>query len=286
MKIIDILKNTDGGISFEFFPPKTEKGMENLRLAAQELQTLSPLYCSVTYGAGGTTREGTKNTIGLLNGIFGIPMMAHLTCIGASKENIASLLDEYAAAGHRNILALRGDLPEGMDVSMLSKDFRHAGDLVAFAKARGDFSVAVAVCPEGHPESPDLATDVARCAEKFSAGADFGVTQMFFDNDCFYRYVDLLRKRGVKNAVLPGILPIVDFPKACQFAALNKTTIPARVAARFEKASADLSETRKIGIEFATEQCRDLISHGYSHLHVFALNRADTVVDLVKGIRS
>lgn len=284
MKIKDILQQRDHGVSFEFFPPKTEKGMENLLDAAVNLKQFDPMYFSVTYGAGGTSQERTKETVDLLRGRTGVEVMPHLTCVGASKHALTVQLDTYFREGCDNILALRGDLPESMDDRHLSDDFTFAKDLVVFLRRKYDLSVGVALCPEGHMASKTLIEDVGHMAEKIKAGADFVITQMFFDNSYLYDYVEKLRCLDIELPVIPGIIPVTDLDKIQKFAELSGATIPDHILVSLNAVADDPQKVRMLGINYAIEQCQDLIDNGFRFLHFFALNRAEDASDIIKEL--
>lgn len=285
MKIRDVLNSNPHGVSFEFFPPKTEKGMDKLALVSAELAKFNPLYVSVTYGACGSSQDSTKQAVKIVQDKTNLPIMPHLTCIGASEAALKELLDEYVEAGYENIFALRGDVPADMSHADLSDDFKYAVDLIAYIKKNYNFSIGAALNPEGHPESPSIDIDVERAAAKINAGADFAITQMFFDNDFLYKYVDRLNKHSIDIPIIPGILPITDIDKVRRFADLNKTTIPTAIASKMESVADKPEEMRKIGIEFAIKQCQGLVDNGFKYLHFFALNRSEDVSEIVNALR-
>jgi len=229
MKLSEILSGADKPlISCEFFPPKTDKGEENLWNCLNELRSINPAYISVTYGAGGTTQDRTKGIVTRIKDETGLSPVAHLTCVGASKEQLAELLADYRAAGIENILALRGDAPEGMaHFEATAGGFSHATDLIAFLREQGDFSIACATYPEGHPESKGgVADDIRYLKIKQDNGADAAVTQYFFDNDTFFRFRDDCRAAGITLPIIPGIMPIGNFDQIVRFSAMCGAGIP------------------------------------------------------------
>ncbi len=211
MKLSDILASADKPlISCEFFPPKTDKGEENLWRCLNELKEINPAYISVTYGAGGSTQNRTRDIVTRIKDETGLSPVAHLTCVGASKNELAELLADYRAAGIENILALRGDAPEGMDrFEAVAGGFSHATDLISFLREQGDFSIACATYPEGHPESKGgVADDIRYLKMKQDNGADAAITQYFFDNDAFFHFHDACDAAGITLPIIPGIMPI------------------------------------------------------------------------------
>lgn len=286
MLIRDILKEKNKGISFEFFPPKTEEGKGAFMATVKELMIYDPLYVSVTYGAGGTTQERTYRTLKWLRDeASGLTVMPHLTCIGATEKTIDELLRNYISIGVDNILALRGDPPKGVPDFDLSKgDFKYASDLVRFIRRYNFFSIAVAVYPEGHQESPDLDMDMEYTLKKINEGADFAITQMFFDNNFFFDFMERATKKGIMLPIIPGIMPIGDIKKIIEFARFCKATIPDWIIRRMEPFQDNPEEMKKIGIEIAVKQCIELQDNGVKFFHFYTLNRSDIVVPILKSL--
>ena len=285
MLIRDILKERDSGISFEFFPPKSEEGKASFMAVIRELRAFNPLYVSVTYGAGGTTQDRTYRTLRWLREETDLTVMSHLTCIGATRKAMDDLLRRYISLGVDNILALRGDPPKGVpDFDPLKGEFRYASDLVRFIKRYESFSIAVAVYPEGHQESPSLDKDMEYTKKKIDEGADFAITQMFFDNKYFYQFMERAERVGIKIPIIPGIMPIGDIRKIMEFASFCKATIPDSIIKRMEPYQDDQEEMKKIGIEIAIKQCMDLRENGVRFLHFYTLNRSDIVGSVIKAI--
>lgn len=285
MFIRDILKERDEGVSFEFFPPKTEEGRDDFLRVVKELSAFDPLYVSVTYGAGGTTQDRTYRTLKWLREETDLTLMSHLTCIGATKEAMDDLLRRYISIGIDNILALRGDPPKGVpDFNPLKGEFRYASDLVRFIRGYGCFSIGVAVYPEGHQESPSLDKDIEYMKKKIDEGADFGITQMFFDNRFFYEFMERVERAGISIPIIPGIMPIGDIRKIKEFASFCKATIPDSIMKRIEPFQDNPEEMKKIGIEIAIKQCIELRDNGVRYLHFYTLNRPDMVSSIIKAI--
>ncbi len=287
MKIGDILKSKDKGISFEFFPPRTDEGRRQLLEVVKTIGKYSPMYVSVTYGAGGSTQDRTKKTLYMLREETDLNLMSHLTCIGATRQAMDTLLREYIEHGIDNILALRGDPPEDMEGFDFTKgDFHYARDLVRFIKGYECFGIAVAVYPEGHQEASSLEADLEYTKMKIDEGADFAITQMFFDNRYFYDFLDRAEQKGITIPILPGIMPITDFAKIKKFASFCRSTIPKEIEEKMSSLSDSPEDMKKAGIEIAIKQCEDLLKSGVRYLHFYTLNKADTVntiIDALKG---
>ncbi len=288
MKIIEKLKQTEIGISFEFFPPKTQDAEISLFNTIEDLKHINPTFVSVTYGAGGSTREKTRDIVKKLNEETNLTVMAHLTCVGHYKEEIKNILDDYKNIGIENILALRGDIPLNFERSKIPLDAcKYASELVSLIRENYDdyFCIAVASYPEGHPESPNLERDLINFKKKVEAGADFSITQMFFDNRYFYEFIDRCEKANINIPIIPGIMPITNFNQIRKFALLCGATIPEDVVKMFEKYADNLEETKKIGIEFAIKQCEDLIKHNVKGLHFYTLNKPDATLKIYESIK-
>jgi methylenetetrahydrofolate reductase (NADPH) len=287
-KIADLLA-AGRTLSFEFFPPKTDEAERQLEKTIHELAPLRPSFVSVTYGAGGSTRDRTRDIVVQVNRTQPFPAMAHLTCSGHTRDQVTRLLDEYADAGVRNILALAGDPPA--DGSDPGGDFTYATELVELVREHpGDFSVGVAAHPELHPRSEgDRAGDRRHLAAKLAA-ADFGITQFFFEADDYLRMIDELAVLGSSTPVLPGIMPpgASSLAGLKRMAGMNGSVIPAALLDRLEAAADDAGALRDIGVEVATDLSRRLLDAGAPGLHLYALNRSASVLRIVDnlGIRS
>jgi len=281
MKLSDILASADKPlISCEFFPPKTDKGEENLWNCLNELRSIEPAYISVTYGAGGTTQDRTKGIVTRIKDETGLSPVAHLTCVGASKNELAELLADYQAAGIENILALRGDAPEGMDhFEAVAGGFSHATDLIAFLRTQGDFSIACATYPEGHPESRGgVADDIRYLKIKQDNGADAAVTQYFFDNDTFLRFRDATEKAGITIPIIPGIMPIGNFAQIVRFSSMCGASIPVWLHEQMASVQDDLDAVKALGIELAVKQCRELLQADVPGIHFYTLNKSEATI--------
>jgi len=288
MKLADILANAaEPLISCEFFPPKTDKGEANLWRCLHELEAIQPAYISVTYGAGGSTRDRTRRIVCRIKDETGLSPVAHLTCVGANRDDLAALLDEYRQAGIENILALRGDPPEGMDhFEATAGGFEHATDLIAFIRGRNGFSIGCATYPEGHPESKGGAADDIRYLKmKQDNGADAAVTQYFFNNDAFFRFLDMARAAGVTIPIIPGIMPITNFEQIVRFSAMCGAIIPDWLHEKVTPVQDDPDAVKKLGIELATEQCRELLDAGAPGLHFYTLNKSAATIAISRNLQ-
>jgi methylenetetrahydrofolate reductase (NADPH) len=263
--------------SFEFFPPKSEKMAESLWSTVERLEPLAPSFVSVTYGAGGSTRERTHKTVERILKETSMCPAAHLTCVGAPKQEVDSIIQDYWDMGVRHLVALRGDPLEGIGAIYQPhpEGYAYASDLVAGAKAIGDFDISVSGYPERHPESGDWQMELDNLKRKVDAGADRVITQYFFDNDLFEAYLERLAKAGINIPVVPGIVPIHNFEQTMVFSAKCGTSIPDWLARRFAGLNND-PETRKlVGAGIACEQVMDLVDRGISDFHFYTMNRAD-----------
>ncbi|MCH8090581.1 MAG: methylenetetrahydrofolate reductase [NAD(P)H] [Chloroflexi bacterium] len=284
MKIREILKNRRT-LSFEFFPPKTEKGIKSVFETIETLKTFRPDFVSVTHGAGGTTRALTVEIALRIKRENGLLVMAHMTCIGQSKEEIHSVLLRLEDSGIENVIALRGDPPREQTSSAPVKgDFAHATDLIEHIKSNFEFGLAAACYPEGHPESTDLASDIEYAKRKVDLGAEFLITQLFFDNSDFYRFLDSARKAGINVPILAGILPILSTSQIRRFTALCGATIPENLDKRLDRFADDNDAVREIGVEHATTQVDDLLASGVQGVHFYALNKGYSISKIIDNI--
>jgi methylenetetrahydrofolate reductase (NADPH) len=277
-------------ISFEFFPPRTEEMERSLWDTINRLAPLAPNFVSVTYGAGGSTRERTHSTITRILAETDLTPAAHLTCVGAARGEIDEIVDRYHDAGVRHIVALRGDPPGGIGTAYTTHPDGHqsSAELVAGIKRRhGDIEISVSAYPEKHPESPDFDADIDVLQAKVDAGASRAITQVFFDNDLYFRYLDRVRARGITIPIVPGIMPMHNFKQARSFVTRAGTTVPDWLAAKFDGLDDD-AETRKlVAATVAAGQVQKLAKHGVDTFHFYTMNRADLVfaISHLLGIR-
>ena len=278
MKLRDIYARPALTLSIEFFPPKTEKGEENLFREVAVLKTLKPAFCSVTYGAGGSTREKTIELVDRIRRECGLEVMCHLTVVAQSKDEVRSVLRKLKDLGIENIIALGGDPPQGTPNWTPHPDgFQHSIELVREAVTYDCFSIAVAGFPEVHPRAESREADLRYLKEKVDAGGDVVITQLFFDNEDFYRYVEDARKIGVRVPIVPGVLPILSASQVRRFTALCGAKIPSRLERLLQKVENDGEAATLMGIDYATEQCEALLRFGVPGIHFYSLNKSRSV---------
>jgi len=272
--------------SLEFFPPKDDAGVAALRDTAATLARIQPDFVSVTYGAGGSTRERTAQVSEILRHDCRFTVMPHLTCVGHSRAELDTMADRIYASGFRNIMTLRGDPPKGQTVFTAPADgLGHASELVALLKTRHpDFCLGVGGYPEKHPEAPSAEVDLAHLKRKVEAGAAFVTTQLFFDNDVYYRFVDRCRAAGIAVPIVPGLMPVLSLKQVQRFTQLCGAVLPARLITRLEAAADDTEVVEAVGIDWALTQIRDLLAHGAPGYHLYILNRARAALTLAAGL--
>ena len=265
-------------LSFEFFPPKTDQGELRLRETIRALEPLDPSFVSVTYGAGGSTRDRTADIVKEVHREGRLMPMPHLTCIAHTRAELVEILEGYRDEGLRNVLALHGDPPrDNPDIE--PGELRRAVELVELAREVGEFSVGVAAHPEGHPKAPDRTTDRAHQAAKIAV-ADFAITQFFFRAEDYLAFVDEMRQRGVETPIIPGLIPITDGKQVQRFAAMSGAAFPGELAERFEAVGDDTDAARRIGVEVASQLGERLLAEGAPGLHVYTLNRAEASLEV------
>ena len=285
MKIGDIFDGSKTALSFEVFPPSRDGNIEELYRAVRELAELNPDFISVTYGAGGGTREKTVEIASTIRNEFARETLAHLTCVQATRADIREQLDKLKEEGIENILALRGDPPKGEERFVKTEGgFGYANELVEFIKLNGDFSIGVAGYPEVHPEAPDMEHDLVNLKKKVDAGADFIITQMFFDNEDFYRFRDNAISAGIRVPIIPGIFPIFNYKQISRIASLCGAKIPPRLRDKLSKVSEKNAEVEKYGIEHAIIQSEDLLGNEVSGLHFCSMNRSGHVIKIIREL--
>jgi methylenetetrahydrofolate reductase (NADPH) len=287
MRIAERLGNGKPCFSFEFFPPKTDDGVRGLFQTLDELKDLSPGYVSVTYGAGGSTRQRTVELTTEIKSRTGIEAMAHLTCVGHSRAELRTILQRFQAAGMQNVLALRGDPPRDTQFTPAPDGFSHGSELVSFIRQEGfRFCVGGACYPEGHLESPDQATDLGNLKKKVEAGTEFLITQLFFDNAFYFHFVERARTMGIHCPIVPGIMPITNFEQIERFTRLCGATIPMRLRLQLERCKDDPEAVLQLGVAHATLQCADLLAHGVPGIHFYTLNRSRASRMIVAALQS
>jgi methylenetetrahydrofolate reductase (NADPH) len=285
VKLADLYARPGLTLSVEFFPPKTDKGEENLFNEIEIIKRLNPAFCSVTYGAGGSTREKTVDLVDRIHRECCLEVMCHLTVVGQSKDDARAILKKLKHKGIENLIALGGDPPQGMaDWRPHPDGFHHAVELVREAVALGGFSVAVAGFPEVHPRAVSRAADLKYMKDKIDAGAVAIITQLFFDNDDYYRYVEDVRKLGITVPIVPGVLPILSAPQVRRFTALCCAKIPALLERELAKVENDDDAAVQLGIEYASRQCEALIKFGAPGIHFYSLNKSLSVRTICKNL--
>jgi len=287
MKVKELFKIPKPLISFEFFPPKTDEGKGRLFETISSLKSLKPSFVSMTYGAGGSTRQKTVELVSHIKHRIGLEAVAHLTCVGQTKNDIQGVLEELTSQGIENIMALRGDPPQGHKTFVKAEGgFQYASELVGYIKSRFDFCLGVAGYPEKHLEAPTMEEDLQHLKEKVDAGGDFVVTQLFFDNADYYRYVDMVRKKGVRVPVVAGLMPIQDYSQILRFTAMCGSKIPAFLMEQLNRFKDIQQKISEIGIDHTTQQCEDLLKKGVPGIHFYTLNKSQATLEIFRRLRA
>jgi methylenetetrahydrofolate reductase (NADPH) len=288
MRIDEIIATSGGDpvFSFEFFPPKTDEGERNLRATLQDLAAFDPDFVSVTYGAGGSTRHRTLELTHWIKRDLGIEAMAHLSCVGSTREDLQGILDGMERAGIENVLALRGDPPKGeTEWRPHPGGLSYSTELAALISEHYPFSVGAACFPEVHPQAPDLASDLHFLKRKVDAGASFLITQLFFDNELYFRFVEEARAIGIDVPILPGIMPITDVGQIKTITGMCGATIPDRLMAALEWRATDREAVLQLGVAYATLQCAELLARGAPGIHFYTLNRSPATRAILSALR-
>jgi len=286
MKITEILKQRRPAFSLEFFPPQSEEEKTQLYETMKAIKELEPGYVSVTYGAGGKTRDRTMEIVKRAKKEIGLEAVAHLTCVGHSRAEIRGILDELTGSGIENVVALRGDPPNGCTSFSAHPDgFRHASELTAFIRAYYPLCIAVAGYPEGHIESPDKETDWNYLHQKIQAGADLIITQLFFDNRDFFIFEKRMREKGVTVPIIPGIMPITNYHQILRFTRICGAKIPEELVRDLEAIRNNHEAVQRYGIQYATRQCKELIARGVPGIHFYTLNQSRATQQIIRNIR-
>lgn len=275
-------------VSVEFFPPKTEEGARQILRTAQAIRAFGVDFVSITYGAGGSGRDRTVDYGDLLRELFGFEVMSHLTCVGHSREELRNIVAGFERHGFRGIMALRGDPPKGETAFTRHPDgFAHASDLVAFIRREfgRKFAIGVAGYPEKHPEAPSAAADLDHLRHKVAQGADFVTTQLFFDNAHYFDFVTRARAAGITVPIVPGVMPALSLDQARKFCGFCGSTLPAELERRLLACGPDAEAQRRVGVDWAASQIRDLLAQGAPGLHLYVLNRTDSALDLLGRLR-
>ena len=285
MKIAELYRDSDKPvISCEFFAPKSDRGFQNLYKVFEKLKQASPAFYSVTYGAGGGTARPTLELVCKIQDEFGITSMPHLTCVNHSKEYLLSYVKELKDNGIDNILALRGDMPGGGKFMPHPEGLRFAADVVGLVGELNHFCIGVAAHPEGHPDSTSLEEDIKNLKNKLDAGADFAITQFFFDNEFYFKFVEMARNIGIEKPIIPGIIPFVNANHVMKFANINKTHIPDNLKKQMIEAGDDRERASKLGINKAAELCRELLDSGVPGIHFYTLNNSRPTLSVLQRL--
>lgn len=287
MKVLDLLKKDGFSISFEVFPPKNDTLFSKVEKATEEIAALKPSFVSVTYGAGGGTSQYTLDIAKNIKEKYGVPTLAHLTCVSSSKDSVKAQIENIKNYGIENVMALRGDLtPELMDADRSTLDYNHAVQLVRELKSSGyDFCIGGACYPEVHPESENSSTDIAHLKEKVDAGCDFLTTQMFFDNALFYSFLYRIREAGITCPIVPGIMPITSAKQVKRSIELSGSFMPQRFLSLVDRFGNRDSAMKQAGIIYATDQIIDLFANGIKHIHVYSMNNPDVASKILNNLQ-
>ena len=283
MKIIDRLLEDKIHISFEVFPPKTDAGYEKVRSATEQIAGLHPSYISVTYGAGGGTSKNTAKIASYIRDELGVESLAHLTCASSTKAEVQTVIENFKALGIVNILALRGDIPEGM-VFPSEDRYHYAYELVEAIRRSGDFCIGAACYPEGHVENEHKEDDIKFLKQKVDSGVDFLTTQMFFDNDIHYNFLYRIREAGITVPVLPGIMPITSAAQMKRSQELSGTVFPRRFLAMLDRFGDHPKAMEQAGIAYATDQIIDLLANGVKNIHIYSMNKPHIAAKIMENL--
>jgi len=277
MKLTELFQKDGLMLSFEVFPPKTDTAFESVKTATEEIAKLRPSFMSVTYGAGGGTSKYTLEIAKNIKAEYGVPTLAHLTCVSSTKETVHQRIEDMKSAGIQNVMALRGDLtPELMDSDRSSWPYRHAVDLIRELKEYGaDFCIGGACYPEVHPESANQAEDIRYLKEKVDAGCSFLTTQMFFDNNLLYNFLYKIREKGITVPIIPGIMPITNAKQMKRSIQMSGCFVPQRFKSLLDKFGSSSAAMKQAGIAYATDQIIDLYANGIKNVHVYSMNNPD-----------
>lgn len=282
MKISSIMNKKEVTLSFEVFPPKNTDSYEAVVSAANQIAALRPDYMSVTYGAGGGTSQYTLDVADQIQKKYGIPALAHLSCISSTRNEVSELLEQMKVRGIENILALRGDRSKD---SQGAADYGYAAELIADIKQKGDFTIGAACYPEGHTEAKNKTEDIRYLKEKVEAGCDFITTQMFFDNNILYNFLYRIREMGITVPVVAGIIPVTNARQIKRICQLSGTNLPARFQTIVDYFGEQPEGMKQAGIAYATEQIIDLIANGAGHIHVYSMNKPDVAASILKNLK-
>lgn len=286
MKLTELFKNDKLSLSFEVFPPKTDTAFESVKHATEEIAKLRPSFMSVTYGAGGGTSKYTLDIAKNIKANYGVPTLAHLTCVSSTRETVRERIEDMKAAGIENVMALRGDIPAGLENADRSHwDYKHAVELVRELKESGtDFCIGGACYPEIHPESANQKEDIKYLKEKVEAGCEFLTTQMFFDNNLLYNFLYKIRESGITVPIIPGIMPITNGNQVDRAIKLSGSFMPQRFKSLVDKFGTTPAAMKQAGIAYATDQIIDLFANGITNVHVYSMNKPDVAEAILRNL--
>ena len=286
MKLTELFKNDKLSLSFEVFPPKNDTAFESVKHATEEIAKLRPSFMSVTYGAGGGTSKYTLNIAKNIKANYGVPTLAHLTCVSSTRETVRDRIEDMKSAGIENVMALRGDIPAGLENAERSHwDYKHAVELVRELKESGaDFCIGGACYPEIHPESTNQKEDIKYLKEKVEAGCEFLTTQMFFDNNLLYNFLYKIREAGITVPIIPGIMPITNGNQVDRAIKLSGSFVPQRFKSLVDKFGTTPAAMKQAGIAYATDQIIDLFANGITNVHVYSMNKPDVAEAILRNL--
>jgi methylenetetrahydrofolate reductase (NADPH) len=285
MKITDIFGKTERTFSFEFFPPKDEISAVDFGINVGRLMQLNPSFVSVTYGAGGSNQEKTFGLVNYLQNKIGLNTMAHYTCIGTSKNKVARDMELLQSMGVENVMLLRGDLPAGKEDSAIPENgFSYASELISFVKEKYSFAIGAAANPEKHPEAPTMNHYLEKLKLKYDSGANFLITQLFFNNESYYKFVKQARSAGITCRIIPGIIPITGYKQIKRFVDMASTSFPADLLEKLETYQDNNEKVYQIGVNYAIKQCIDLLEQGAPGIHFYTLNKSRAAVEVFESL--
>jgi len=282
MKIIDIIQSPKPTLSFEVFPPKTSQNFDSVLSAVESIAALKPDFMSVTYGAGGGTSDFTADIAEDIQTKYGVPTLAHMTCVSSSREKVRSVTDTLKAKGICNVLALRGDIPQGFDLA--TADYRYASELISEIRERGDFCIGGACYPESHPESENSFADLRHLKKKAESGCEFFTTQMFFDNSILYNFIYRARAAGISVPIVAGIMPVTNAAQIKRIMAISGSALPQRFVRIVDRYGSDPAAMMQAGIAYATAQIIDLFANGVPAVHVYSMNKPEIARRIMENV--
>jgi methylenetetrahydrofolate reductase (NADPH) len=284
MKISEIFTRQEKTFSFEFFPPRDEISAVDFGINVGQLLRLDPSFVSVTYGAGGSTQEKTFTLVDYLQNKIGLTTMGHYTCVNATRDKVVADINHLKEIGIENLMLLRGDPPKKPNIVFPNPEFQYASNLISFVKTMDFFCIGAAAYPEKHPETLTLKEDLENMLIKYEAGADFLITQLFFDNEAYYKYVSLARNKGINCRIIPGIIPITSYKQIRKFIDMTGAKVPAILAEKIEEGRDNPEKIYQIGLDFSVKQCIDLLEWGAPGIHFYTLNKSRATIEIYETL--